>query len=248
MAHLLPGHEAARAARRRRQRDDFSSHQRQRSARRMSASRHPDQPSGPPLTALQRLRARQGTDARGRIPRRPVAAAELPLSFGQEQLWFLEQLAPGTYNVPLAVRLDGPLDPGALEVAIAAVVVRHESLRTRFVTTRGRPAQVVEPAGSAPLAFCDLSGTAPEHRHAELVRVAARAAAEPFSLEQGPLLRALLIRLGEQRHVLVTTFHHISVDAWSAGVFLRELAVLYPAVLAGEAAGLEELAVQYADY
>jgi amino acid adenylation domain-containing protein len=174
----------------------------------------------------------------------------VPLSFAQEQLWFLTQLAPQapTYNVPLALRLDGPCDRTALQRALQAMVARHESLRTTFPSVDGRPWQVIGPPAAVELGLTDLSGLPAGQRGAELTRVATTQARRPFALDQGPLLRTHLVRLGETSHVLVLTVHHIVYDGWSSGVFLRELGALYDQFTTGAEAGLAEPALQYADY
>ncbi len=180
-----------------------------------------------------------------------------PLSYAQERLWYMEQLTPGlaAYNVPLAVRLTGPLDRPALGRALAAVVARHEALRTRFRTEAGRPVQVIAPAGAAgaagaacaawiplPLPLVDLRRLSPDGREREVARWAAAEAARPFDLRQGPLLRSRLLRLDAAEHVLLLTLHHIVSDRWSMGVLMGELAALYTRQ------PLPPLPLQYADY
>jgi hypothetical protein len=169
-----------------------------------------------------------------------------PLSFPQERLWYVEQLAPGlaTYAVPLAVQLSGALDRRALAAALAGVVSRHESLRTRFRTEAGRPVQVVlppeDPRASVPLPLVDLSALrAPED---EALLLARAQAARPFDLRRGPLVRATLLRLTDAEHVLLLALHHIVSDRWSMGVLFGELAALY----SGQS--LPPLAIQYPDY
>ncbi|HVR98675.1 MAG TPA: amino acid adenylation domain-containing protein, partial [Thermoanaerobaculia bacterium] len=185
-----------------------------------------------------------------RVPR----DGELPLSFAQERLWFLDQLEPGgtAYNIPAAVRLEGAgLDPGALAGALAAIVARHESLRTTFAMPAGggdRPVQVIASASTVELPWIDLGGIGEAIRESELRRLIAAEAARPFDLACGPLLRAALVRLGEGEHVLVLDLHHAAADGWSIGIFVRELAAFYGATLAGRGPDLPELPVQYADY
>ncbi|HEX7241632.1 MAG TPA: condensation domain-containing protein, partial [Longimicrobiaceae bacterium] len=190
------------------------------------------------------LRGAQGTAAPpiGRADR----SAPLPLSFAQERLWFLDHLEPGSslYLMPMAVRLRGPLDAAALEWSLGETVRRHEALRTVFAVRGGRAVQVVLPPGDTGLPLDDLAG-AP----AEAVREAVGAEAwRPFDLERGPLLRARLLLLGAEEHVLVVSMHHVVADAWSTGIFFRELSALYAARLRGEASPLAPLPVQYADY
>ncbi|HEX7186484.1 MAG TPA: amino acid adenylation domain-containing protein [Thermoanaerobaculia bacterium] len=185
-------------------------------------------------------------------PLRPAPRGEdLPLSFGQERLWFLHQLAPEdpAYNIPAAIRLEGALDPGALRAAVERIVLRHEALRTTFRSEDGRPIQRIQgiaPRLDVPLPCLDLSGSADPEDEAR--RRAGEEALRPFDLESGPVLRATLLRLGEREHVLLFTIHHIAADGWSLGVFVRELAALYGAAVEGREADLPELPVQYADY
>jgi hypothetical protein len=174
----------------------------------------------------------------------------LPLSFAQQRLWFIDQLEPGGvfYNVPLAVRLTGRLDAQALGRTLTEVVRRHEVLRTTFESTGGEPAQVIHPPAPVRLEVEDLSGVEGQAREAEAMRLAAAEARRPFDLAVGPLLRARLLRLGEEEHVALLTLHHIVSDGWSMGVLVREVAALYEAYSRGEESPLAELAVQYADF
>ncbi len=199
---------------------------------------------------------RQRDNLASGIPPRPAGLAELPLSYGQEQLWFLDQFAPGsaTYNIPFALRLSGRLDVAALGRAVGGLRARHEALRTRLVARPdGRPVQVVDlpppasPAGVR-LEVTDLSGLDPDKQQAELREFIDSAAVRPFSLADGPLLRTWLLRLADEEHVLLVVVHHVVFDGWSGGIFVRELAALYGAEVTGEPAGLAELPVQYADY
>jgi amino acid adenylation domain-containing protein len=199
------------------------------------------------------LASRLGGDAAAlaapTIPRRPHGL-DPPLSFAQQRLWFLHHVDPesSVYNIPGAVRLSGTLDVAALEKSLAEVVRRHEILRTTYVTGEGGPVQIVNPAGPFPLPLTDCSGLAPEEREAEMRRLAAAEAARPFDLTRGPLLRAMLLRLGPTEHVVTLTLHHIAADAWSRGVLLNDLRVLYGTFVAGLPSPLAELPIQYADY
>jgi amino acid adenylation domain-containing protein len=195
----------------------------------------------------QRLHsARTALAARSR-PAGPATCAgqPQPLSPAQEQLWFLEQFAPGraTYNIPVPVRLTGPLDEDALRAALTAVAERHEALRTTFGAADGVPYQVVSPPAEVPLALTDLSGVPAGERDAALRAALERDAATPFDLTADPLLRARLIRLGDQEHVLSTVMHHISSDGWSAGVLMRDLGEFYDARRHGRAADLPALGI-----
>ena len=182
-----------------------------------------------------------------RVPRERPA----PLSFAQQSLWFDDQLVPGgnpAYNVQTVVRLDGRLDPDALERALNELVRRHETLRTTFGRVGWQPAQLVAPALAVPLPIKDLTTLPHGEREAEALRLAAEATREPFDLSRGPLLRVTLFRLDAERHVLAIVIHHIVFDAWSMGVFTRELAALYEACRQNLPSPLAELPVQYADY
>jgi amino acid adenylation domain-containing protein len=186
----------------------------------------------------------------------PVARdAPLPLSFAQERLWFLQQMEPegAGYNMPWSSRLRGSLDASALERALGELVRRHEALRTTFRPVEQGAVQVVHPAAPAPLPVLDLAGLDPRAREQEARRLAREDAERPFDLERGPLLRATLLRLSGEEHVLLLTMHHIVSDGWSMGVLFRELFTLYaslsgPAGDAGPASPLPPLAVQYADF
>jgi amino acid adenylation domain-containing protein len=181
----------------------------------------------------------------GAIPRR-ADAGPAPLSFAQERLWLLDQLEAGGagYNVPLALRLEGPLDVDALRRALADLVRRHESLRTVFPRVDGEPAQVVSAPGELPLPVDDLRGAGDD----EVRRRVREETARPFDLAAGPLFRARLLRVGDEDHVLVACMHHVVTDGWSMGVFFRELSALYGAFREGRPSPLPEPEVQYADY
>ncbi|HEX8275245.1 MAG TPA: non-ribosomal peptide synthase/polyketide synthase [Longimicrobiaceae bacterium] len=184
-------------------------------------------------------------------PLLPVArGGELPLSFAQQRLWFIDQLQPGSaaYNIPAALRIRGPLDAAALETALAELVRRHEALRTTFAATAGRAVQVVHPAGAFSLPRLDLADRPEAEREAELRRLADADEAAPFDLAAGPLLRLLLMRLADDDHALLVNMHHIVSDAWSIDVMVREVAELYGAFREGRPSPLPELPVQYADY
>ena len=181
----------------------------------------------------------------------PVPRNEpLPLSYAQERLWVLDQLEPNTplYNIPRTLRLRGTLNTGALEKALNEIVRRHESQRTTFTTKDGHPVQVVAPTLTIPLVIRDLTGLPQDERENEARRIAAKEGMRPFDLAKGPLVRADLVRISHEDHVLQLTMHHAISDAWSAGIFLQELAAIYEAFSAGKPSPLPELKVQYADY
>jgi amino acid adenylation domain-containing protein len=175
---------------------------------------------------------------------------EIPLSFAQQRLWFIDQLegTSGIYNIPLALRLIGKLDKIALERAIQEVVQRHEVLRTTFERVNGSPVQVIDPTWTGNLSLVNLEGLAEEEQAAEVIRLGKEEALRSFDLVKGPLLRVTLLQLGEQSHVLLLTMHHIVSDGWSIGIFLRELSSLYTAFSQGDASPLPNLPIQYTDF
>ncbi|HEY6189996.1 MAG TPA: condensation domain-containing protein, partial [Pyrinomonadaceae bacterium] len=175
---------------------------------------------------------------------------ELMLSFAQQRMWLAHQMAPEStaYHISSAVRLTGPLNVPVLEQTLTEIVRRHESLRTTFVMRNGKPVQVISPAATVALPQIDLGEWAEGERESEALRLASEEAHMPFDLARGPLLRALLLRLGPDEHIVQFTLHHIIADAWSLGVLSKEVAALYDAFAAGKASPLPELAIQYADY
>jgi amino acid adenylation domain-containing protein len=188
----------------------------------------------------------------GRVPPllRQARPGEIPLSFAQERLWFLEQLDPdsGVYNIQLPVRLEGELKIAVLAAVLGEIVRRHEALRTTFPAVAGRPRQAIAPSlGLAP-PVVDLARLPAAARRGETSRLAAADAALPFDLARGPLLRATLLLLAADEQILLLDLHHIVSDGWSTGVLIREVAALYPAFLAGHHSPLPPLAVQYADF
>ncbi|HEX8274758.1 MAG TPA: amino acid adenylation domain-containing protein [Longimicrobiaceae bacterium] len=181
----------------------------------------------------------------------PVARERaLPLSSSQERLWFLDRLDPGSahYNIATALRLAGPLRAATLRRSLEEVVRRHEALRTVFAEADGHPVQVVLPAGRFHLPLHDLSPLPEAERERAMLRLAHDAAERGFDLARGPLLRAGLVRLAAEEHVLVLVMHHVVADAWSLDVLWREASRCYAALSAGEPCALPPLPVQYADY
>jgi amino acid adenylation domain-containing protein len=167
-----------------------------------------------------------------------------PLSFAQEQLWFLNQLYPNSaeYNVPVVVRLRGPLDERSLQGALAAVVERHEILRSHVSMFDGRPALVADAPGPVSVAFHDLGDDA------AVEEVLAAVTGAPFDLAAGPAMRADLLRLGTEDHLLALTFHHLVFDGWSVGVLIHELDLSYAAYNTGNIPTLPSLPIQYRDF
>jgi amino acid adenylation domain-containing protein len=176
--------------------------------------------------------------------------AELPLSFSQQRLWFLDQLQPGSalYNMPLGLRLKGELSVPALGASLGEVVRRHEVLRTVFESVEGRPVQKILPARPLDLGLVDLGGLEAGVREGELERLSHEEANRPFDLSRGPLLRGCLLRLGEREHVVLLNQHHIVSDGWSLGLLVREAVTMYEAFQSGKPSPLAELPIQYADF
>jgi len=173
-----------------------------------------------------------------------------PASYAQERLWFVDMLERNSsaYNVPLAVRLRGELDRGALEQSFNRVVQRHEILRTTFALDGETLNQVIGEIKPITIRFDDLTAMPEQQRDPEARLLATLEAKEPFDLANGPLLRVSLLRLAADDHVLLLTMHHIISDGWSMGVFMRELSASYNAFAAGREPELPELPLQYADY
>ncbi|HEX8317854.1 amino acid adenylation domain-containing protein [Longimicrobium sp.] len=174
----------------------------------------------------------------------------LALSFSQQRLWFLEQLGElgSTYHIPEQLRLRGALDRPALARALERIVARHESLRTVFVLVDGEPEQRILPVEESGFALGEHDLRGEPHAEAQVERLVDREADAPFDLERGPLVRARLVRLADDDHLLLVTMHHVVADGWSMGVFNRELSTLYTAFSQGQPDPLAALPVQYADY
>ncbi|MEN5144490.1 amino acid adenylation domain-containing protein, partial [Pseudomonas juntendi] len=199
--------------------------------------------ANPELAAVAQVLASAGRSALPAILPVPHAPT-LPMSFAQQRLWFLAQMEGGSqaYNIPLALGLRGPLDADALESALLRIMERHQTLRSRFIP-RDDSAEVVIAAtpGAGWFQYQALRAEALPERLGEI-------AAAPFDLAHGPLLRAHLLRLGAQHHVLALTVHHIVADGWSLGVLTHELSVLYRALCSGTGDPLPALPIQYGDY
>jgi malonyl CoA-acyl carrier protein transacylase/alpha-ketoglutarate-dependent taurine dioxygenase len=182
---------------------------------------------------------------------RPVPRdRELPLSFSQQRLWFLDQTTPGSpvYNLSIAVWLSGELSFTALQRSVDEVVRRHEALRTTFATVEGQPVQVIARELKLPLTVVDLTQLTESTREGPMQAMMAEMINQPFDLARGPLLRLYLLRLGEQDQVALFVTHHVVSDAWSLGVFIREIALLYDSFCKGMPSPLPELEIQYADF
>ena len=183
------------------------------------------------------------------IERRPEGSG-LPLSFPQQRLWFLHQMAPesAAYNMPAAFRLEGVLNQSALEEAFNEVIHRHEILRTTYDEIAGEPVQSIHPALREVLSIIDLQSLGKIEQDIRVKRLVDEEARQCFDLQAGPLIRARLLRLTDLEHVLLVTLHHIVCDGWSIGIFVREMAELYDACLSHRSSLLPALPIQYADF
>ncbi len=184
---------------------------------------------------------------RGSTPRQTDRA---PLSFSQQRLWFLDRWEAGSslYNVPRILRICGPLNRNALSRSLNEIVGRHQALRTTFIEDHGQPVQRIASDASIDLPVTGLEHLPPGDRDPEARRLAFAEAAKPFDLARGPLFRAALFRLADSEHILVLTMHHIVTDAWSMGVFFRELGILYQAFSSELPSPLPDLPIQYPDF
>ncbi|EPG5406072.1 amino acid adenylation domain-containing protein, partial [Serratia marcescens] len=202
--------------------------------------------ANPTLLALAQ-QLRRTDEALPPIEAMPRGAA-LPLSFAQQRLWFLTQLEglSETYHIPLALNLRGELDLPAWRQSLDALYVRHEALRSRFVTVEGQPQAHILPADALPLTVHDLRGQ--QDAQSQARQLAQRLTEAPFDLTQGPLVRAALIRLADEEHLFLLICHHIISDGWSTGILLRELGALYGAFRRSDADPLPPLTLQYPDY
>ncbi|MTJ84459.1 MAG: amino acid adenylation domain-containing protein [Telmatospirillum sp.] len=206
---------------------------------------------------LDRLKGTAATTRASVIARR-TPCERVPLSFAQRRLWFLDRMVPDSpaYNVAIQVSLKGRLDPAILQRAIDEIVCRHDVLRTTIAEADGEPWQRIAERTDVPLHIVDLTdggghGDGPDGiaGHGDRLRDLMTAEARrPFNLALGPLLRVSLYRRAPDRHVVLMTAHHITVDGWSLGVFWRELLTLYDAFAAGRPSPLPPLAIQYADF
>ena len=185
------------------------------------------------------------------LPITPISReGDLPLSFAQQRLWFLDLLMSGTpiYNLPNAIGLKGSLNVTALEQSLSEIVRRHEALRTTFSAVNGQPIQVIHPAVTLLLPIVDLRELPETEREVEAQRLATEEAQRPFDLVNEQSFRTQLLHLGEEEYLLLLTMHHIVSDGWSLGVFMRELTALYEAFSTEKSSSLPELPIQYADF
>ncbi len=175
---------------------------------------------------------------------------DLPVSFAQSRLWFLDHLegASATYNIPVSLRLFGSLNVTALEMAVREIVRRHEVLRTSFKLVNDAPVQAIASDTTIALPVIDLQHLPEPEQSEQVKQLAIAESQQAFDLSVAPLLRVTLLRLSETSHVLLIAMHHIISDGWSMGVFIAELSELYRSSCAGEPAHLPSLPIQYADF
>jgi thioesterase domain-containing protein/acyl carrier protein len=185
------------------------------------------------------------------VDQREVAeVCVFPCTAAQKGFWLLDQLQPGNpaCNIAVLFELTGTLLPSLLEAAFNEVVRRHETLRTRLATMNGAPVQVIEPCSHIEVPVHDLRSILEPARTAEAERLASEEATRPFLLSRLPLIRASLLRLDEERHILLVTLHHAVCDGWSIGILTDELGAIYEALLERRPSPLPDLPVQFADY
>jgi amino acid adenylation domain-containing protein len=174
----------------------------------------------------------------------------LPLSFAQQRFWFLDQLEPNSaiYNIPIGVRLTGPLDIDALRRAFNELVRRHEILRTNIAVVAGQPVQIISSSLTLELPLFDLRELPENLRETEAQCIIERETRRHFDFTSDPLLRVNLVRLAEDEHIVLMTTHHIVLDGWSMSVLIKEITALYEMFAAGRESSLPELSIQYADF
>ena len=196
------------------------------------------------LLGLHGLRSRPQT-----IPRREQADPAW-LSFGEQQMWFLDQLTPGTstYNIPDAVQVGGPLDIEALEKGLQEIVRRHEVLRTHFASVDGNPVPVIDEQWKLKVAVFDLQSLPGEKREAEAKRILVQEARKPFDIAKDVTLRGVVVRLEKDEHWVLLVTHHIAWDVSSKAVLYRELASLYGGYVTRDPVTLADLPVRYSDF
>ncbi|WDD36886.1 amino acid adenylation domain-containing protein (plasmid) [Nostoc sp. UHCC 0926] len=180
---------------------------------------------------------------------------DLPLSFAQQRLWFLDQFEPNSpsYNIPVALRLVGTLNVAALDQSLQEIIHRHEALRTNFVTLDGQPTQIIREERTRKrqqeiISIVDLKHLSTTKQESALQQLAQQQAIEAFDLASEPLLRATLLVLSQTEHVFLLCMHHVVSDAWSINVLIQELAALYNAYSQGQFPSLAPLPIQYADF
>jgi len=175
---------------------------------------------------------------------------DIPLSFSQQRLWFLDQLAPGSanYNIPTVLRLKGTLNIESLNQSLNTIIQRHEVLRTIFVEKSGNPIQVVQDFEAIELPVTDLSHLSLQNAEEQARKRVSEELSATFDLSSGPLFKGRLFKLAHDDYVVTFVMHHTITDGWSMGILVKELATIYPALISGEPHVLDDMTLQYADY
>ena len=175
---------------------------------------------------------------------------DLSVSFNQQRLWSLIQSNPDTaiYNLPVVIRLEGPLNITTLEESIGEIVRRQEILRTTFSEVNGKPVQIISSEKTLDLDVVDIRQQPKGDREGEIQRLITEEAKEPFDLAGGSLMRLKLLHLDDQKYMFLFTMHHFISDGWSVGVFIRELSAHYKAISTNTDPAVPELPIQYVDY
>ncbi|MCG6135476.1 MAG: amino acid adenylation domain-containing protein [Nostoc sp. LLA-1] len=176
--------------------------------------------------------------------------AEIPLSYAQQRLWFLDQLEPNSasYNIPFGLRLGGTVNVAALEQSLSEIIHRHEALRTNFVTVDGQAAQIIQTQTSWTVSVVDLQHLPLIEQKTAAQKLVQQQALLPFDLANEALIRATLVILSDTEQWLLVCMHHVVSDGWSIGVFVQELQALYNAYSQGQPSPLTPLPIQYADF
>ena len=182
--------------------------------------------------------------------RRIARTGALPISYAQQRLWFLDQMAPGNahYNIAIPLRIAGALNQDAMVRAVEALAQRHEVLRTRIRDVGGNPRAELMDSAAGTVRVADVSGLPPESRLREAANLAVRHGRAPFDLAAGPLMKCLLVRVSDDEHVLAICLHHIASDGWSLGVAVNDIGAVYDAFAAGLPSPLPPLELQYVDF
>ncbi|WP_334878116.1 amino acid adenylation domain-containing protein [Nostoc sp.] len=200
---------------------------------------------------IEFLKATNRTNNQSFRPLVPISRSEnLPLSFAQQRLWFLDQLIPNNpfYNIPVALHLTGSLNKAALEQSFNEIVRRHEALRTNFVIQSGQPVQLINPTLTITLPIIDLRQLPQDEREIQARQFTNQEAQRCFNLSTDSLLQTKLLRLDETQYILLLNMHHIVSDGWSIGVLIQEIAALYTAFANNQPSFLPKLTIQYADF
>ncbi|MBX3630048.1 MAG: amino acid adenylation domain-containing protein [Nitrosomonas sp.] len=198
----------------------------------------------------KRLRGKASAQQKKNVIPVRLKAEKGRLSYAQQGLWFLYRMAPesGAYNMPIALEIEGALDGAALEQAFNAVIRRHAMLRSTFGMREGEAVQLIADAYLLPMYRSDLCAMQTEVQHERVNQIIHELAGLPFDLEKNPPIRASLLQLDVQKHVLIVVLHHIVSDAWSFNLLIEEIIQFYEALKAGRRIELPELPIQYADY